>query len=122
MFFVNRFSKTVDNPFAACYNRPGMIGKGERPVKNNPNRERILAALAAGDVVSGEEISSSLGVTRAAVWKQINALREGGYAIPGDPRNGYRLLSDDLLSRGTAGQRTGSPDRRREHLQQPRLL
>lgn len=71
-----------------------MIGKGERPVKNNPNRERILAALAAGDVVSGEEISSSLGVTRAAVWKQINALREGGYAIPGDPRNGYRLLSE----------------------------
>lgn len=32
-----------------------------------------------------------LGVTRAAVWKQINALRADGYAIPGDPRSGYRL-------------------------------
>ena len=63
-------------------------------MKNNPNRERILAALASGEVVSGEEISSSLGVTRAAVWKQINALRESGYVIPGDPRNGYRLLSE----------------------------
>ena len=63
-------------------------------MKNNPNREKILAALASGEVVSGEEISASLGVTRAAVWKQINALREGGYAIPGDPRNGYRLLSE----------------------------
>ena len=93
-FFVNRFSKTVDNPGAACYNRPGTKTKGGSPVKNNPNREKILAALASGEVVSGEEISASLGVTRAAVWKQINALREGGYAIPGDPRNGYRLLSE----------------------------
>lgn len=63
-------------------------------MKNNPNRERILAALASGETVSGEEISSSLGVTRAAVWKQITALREFGYAIPGDPRNGYRLLPE----------------------------
>ena len=63
-------------------------------VRNNPKRETILAALAKGDVVSGAEISASLGVTRAAVWKQINALRAEGYAIPGDPRSGYRLLAE----------------------------
>ena len=62
-------------------------------VRNNPKRETILAALAKGDVVSGAEISASLGVTRAAIWKQINALRAEGYAIPGDPRSGYRLLA-----------------------------
>ena len=63
-------------------------------MRDNPNREKILAALTAGEVVSGEEISAALGVTRAAVWKQINALRDAGYAIPGDPRSGYRLLSE----------------------------
>ena len=63
-------------------------------MRNNPKRETILAALAKGDVVSGAEISASLGVTRAAVWKQINALRAEGYAIPGDPRSGYRLLAE----------------------------
>jgi len=63
-------------------------------MRDNPNREKILAALAAGEVVSGEEISTALGVTRAAVWKQINALRDAGYAIPGDPRSGYRLLPE----------------------------
>ena len=40
-------------------------------MKNNPNRARILAALAAGDVVSGEEISSSLGVT--ILWPSFSA-------------------------------------------------
>ena len=63
-------------------------------MKNNPNREKILSALAQETVVSGAEISSSLGVTRAAVWKQITSLRADGYVIPGDPRNGYRLLSE----------------------------
>lgn len=61
-------------------------------MRDRTNREKILAALAAGEVVSGEEISSALGVTRAAVWKQINSLRADGYEIPGDPRSGYRLL------------------------------
>ena len=63
-------------------------------MRNNPNREKILSALAKATVVSGEEISTLLGVTRAAVWKQITSLRAEGYVIPGDPRSGYRLLSD----------------------------
>ena len=63
-------------------------------MKNNPNREKILSALAQEEVVSGAEISSLLGVTRAAVWKQITSLRGDGYVIPGDPRNGYRLLPE----------------------------
>ena len=63
-------------------------------MRNNPNREKILSALAKEEIVSGEEISTSLGVTRAAVWKQITSLRADGYRIPGDPRNGYRLLPE----------------------------
>ena len=71
-----------------------MKGKGGATVRENPKRETILAALAAGETVSGEEISQALGVTRAAVWKQITSLRADGYAIPGDPHSGYRLLAD----------------------------
>ena len=33
--------------------------------------------------LSGEEMSKRLGITRAAVWKKIVALREKGYEIEG---------------------------------------
>lgn len=41
--------------------------------------------------VSGEEISSSLGFSRASVWKYITKLREEGYDIEAVPHLGYRL-------------------------------
>ena len=54
-------------------------------------RAEILARLADGPV-TGPELADSLGVSRAAVWKQIESLREAGFEIPsGDA--GYRLAS-----------------------------
>jgi BirA family biotin operon repressor/biotin-[acetyl-CoA-carboxylase] ligase len=41
--------------------------------------------------VSGEDISKSLGVTRAAIWKYIKSLQEEGYIIESSPRKGYKL-------------------------------
>jgi len=41
--------------------------------------------------VSGEQISHSLKVTRAAVWKHIEKLRQMGYEIDAVPHLGYRL-------------------------------
>ena len=82
-------------------------------MRENPKRETILAALAAGETVSGEEISATLGVTRAAVWKQINSLRADGYAIPGDPRTGYRLLAEGARAYETSLLRAFSGDGRR---------
>ena len=40
-------------------------------------KEQILALLTrrAGEYLSGETISADLGVSRAAVWKAIDALR-----------------------------------------------
>ena len=39
-------------------------------------RDQVAALLAgAGGYLSGEEMSRTLGVTRAAVWKEIDALR-----------------------------------------------
>lgn len=48
--------------------------------------------------VSGQELSSALQVSRTAVWKHINSLRELGYRIEAIPSRGYRLLAaPDLL-------------------------
>jgi BirA family biotin operon repressor/biotin-[acetyl-CoA-carboxylase] ligase len=56
--------------------------------------ERILQILKAhqGEYVSGEYLAANAGLTRAAIWKQINQLREYGYAIESAPRRGYKLL------------------------------
>ena len=53
----------------------------------------------SGGFVSGEEISRHFGVSRAAVWKVITALREDGYAIDSVTKKGYHLAeAPDLLS------------------------
>ena len=55
---------------------------------------RILEILKQQDkaVISGEKISAELGISRVAIWKQINALNELGYEIYSGPK-GYRLLN-----------------------------
>jgi BirA family biotin operon repressor/biotin-[acetyl-CoA-carboxylase] ligase len=60
---------------------------------------RILVALrrAGPQAVSGESLSENLGVSRAQVWKYVEALRAKGYQIEGEAGGGYRL--------------TGVPDR-----------
>lgn len=58
------------------------------------SRRGILGALeAANDFVSGEELATRLGISRAAVWKHIAALKKGGYAIDGVRARGYRLVA-----------------------------
>ncbi len=57
-------------------------------------QDPILALLRnQKEPISGEEISSKLKVTRAAVWKEIENLREIGYKISALPGRGYRLSS-----------------------------
>ncbi len=49
--------------------------------------------------VSGEELAKILGVSRAAIWKSVNALKTEGYNILAVTNKGYRLLgSSDVLS------------------------
>ena len=56
-------------------------------------KETILAMLlrAKGTFVSGGAISAELGVTRAAIWKSITALRAQGYEIEAVSGRGYCL-------------------------------
>ncbi|WP_255169813.1 biotin--[acetyl-CoA-carboxylase] ligase [Natrononativus amylolyticus] len=55
----------------------------------NETRRAVLEALADGPA-TGPELAEKLGVSRAAVWKQIEALREGGFEIRGGA-DGYEL-------------------------------
>ncbi len=57
---------------------------------------RLLAALRAdrGKPVSGRAIGEMLDISRAAVWKRVEALRKSGYLIESIPRRGY-LLQDE---------------------------
>jgi BirA family biotin operon repressor/biotin-[acetyl-CoA-carboxylase] ligase len=56
---------------------------------------RVLDALRrAGDGTrSGEQLSAQLGVSRAQVWKHVEALRGLGYGIDGAAGDGYRIVS-----------------------------
>ena len=54
-----------------------------------PTRTAILDRLAAG-ATSGPALAASLGVTRAAVWKQIEQLRAEGVRIDATA-DGYRI-------------------------------
>ena len=65
-------------------------------------KDEVLALLkeSAGEV-SGQAMSERLGVSRAAVWKAMEALRGEGYTISSAPSRGYRLEdSPDRLSPG----------------------
>ncbi|MBR4172727.1 MAG: biotin--[Kiritimatiellae bacterium] len=57
--------------------------------------DQILELLKAdpGAEVSSATICGRCGVTRTAIWKWIERLRESGYVIEARSRHGYRLVS-----------------------------
>ena len=73
----------------------------------------ILDYLGEGSWVSGEEMASRLGISRAAVWKQIKSLRAKGFEIESSTKKGYRLvnkpdlLDSNLLRSGLETRRLG---------------
>lgn len=62
---------------------------------------KILNVFRAhtNEFISGEELSRRLGVSRAAIWKHIEKLRQEGYDISAQPHLGYKLVGipDRLL-------------------------
>lgn len=51
----------------------------------------LLRSLSAQTYVSGSELAEKLGVTRAAIWKQIETLRALGAPIEASAGEGYRV-------------------------------
>ena len=56
--------------------------------------EMVLTFLAEGgeDFTSGEALSGKLGLSRTAIWKCVESLRDKGYRIDAVPARGYRLV------------------------------
>lgn len=63
-------------------------------------KEEILRLLrSADDYISGQELCNRFGVSRTAVWKAINQLKEAGYEIEAQQNKGYRLMAaPDLMT------------------------
>ena len=63
-------------------------------------KEEILRLLRSADgYISGQELCNRFGVSRTAVWKTINQLKEAGYEIEAQQNKGYRLMAaPDLMT------------------------
>lgn len=64
-------------------------------------KSEILKKLREIDgYISGQELCETFGVSRTAVWKAMNRLKEEGYEIVAVPNKGYQLIEqkDDLLN------------------------
>lgn len=58
------------------------------------------------DYISGQELCERFGVSRTAVWKAVNQLKEEGYDIEAVRNKGYRLKSaPEVLSESELGSR-----------------
>lgn len=74
-------------------------GKTRVKVRRSMKTE-ILAMLQEETYVSGQAICNRLNVSRTAVWKMINRLREEGYEIEAVPNKGYCLKHiPDVITR-----------------------
>ena len=59
--------------------------------------QKVLEMLTEAEYVSGEQISAALGISRTAVWKKIEQLRQEGWKIEAAGKRGYRLDPEDRL-------------------------
>lgn len=67
----------------------------------NTMEDKLAALLLAhqGKPLSGEAISREMGVTRSAVWKGMDRLRQAGWEIDSATNRGYQLVQvPDLLT------------------------
>ncbi|MDU1348012.1 biotin--[acetyl-CoA-carboxylase] ligase [uncultured Clostridium sp.] len=63
-------------------------------------KSKILKILKDNkeEFISGENLSKNFGITRAGIWKYMNALKEEGYEIASISKKGYKLISSpDIL-------------------------
>ena len=62
-------------------------------MKSHPSKKgQLLKELRSQkEIISGEQLSAVLGISRVSVWKHIHKLQELGYHIMSTP-NGYRII------------------------------
>ncbi len=64
-------------------------------------KTKVLSLLRTSrDYISGQELCKQFGVSRTAIWKTINQLKEDGYEIDAVTNKGYKLKSyPDILNK-----------------------
>lgn len=78
-----------------------MTRRSEKAGESMGTKERLLELFEErkGSFLSGEDIAQALSVSRTAVWKAVNALRQEGYPIEAATNRGYCLPEKtDVLS------------------------
>lgn len=55
-------------------------------------KQKILQLLNENNYTSGEKIARKLGISRTAVWKQIQNLKKIGYKIESTKNKGYKII------------------------------
>ena len=63
-------------------------------------KANILKLLKnTNDYISGQQLCETFHVSRTAIWKVINQLKEEGYVIDSVKNKGYKMISaPDILS------------------------
>lgn len=74
-------------------------------MKDQSAKLKIIELLSSGESVSGEVLGKALGVSRAAISKQVKSLAEWGVDIYSIPGKGYQLATkiDQLNSQRLSG-------------------
>ena len=65
--------------------------------ENSLDKTITLLKSHKAEFVSGEQLSKSLNMSRAAIWKNIKRLQSLGYNIQSKPNLGYKLISKSNL-------------------------
>ena len=73
----------------------------------NKRAETLRLLRESGENVSGQDLCEHFGISRTAVWKIMNQLKEEGYEIEAVQNKGYRLLNEpDLMTKDELESRT----------------
>lgn len=81
-----------------------------------PLTQRVFQRLTDAEFQSGEALAADLAVTRAAVWKAVEQLRELGVSLEASTHKGYRL-APGVSALSVAGIEGSLPADVREHLE-----
>lgn len=75
-----------------------MMAKYSRVVALLKDSVHYALEQQKGNIVTGGQLASVLGVSRTAIWKAVRALQEDGNEIVSIPNSGYRLMdTNDTL-------------------------
>jgi BirA family biotin operon repressor/biotin-[acetyl-CoA-carboxylase] ligase len=77
-----------------------------------PAQFALVQRLASGDFVSGEILGADMGISRAAIWKQLQQLQEYGLDVESVKGRGYRIPGGlDLLDKAAIADELGPQGR-----------